>query len=294
MSSPLPVPFFARNLVSIGQAAFSTDRAGCVRSWNGAAERLYGYSAGQAVGCKISALIILDDREFIDAAPKLYSGVPYHGDWRVRDREGRLLTVAVTSSPVSGPDGEIIGALVLSVDVSARRASTVRKDGSLIDVALRLSPVYDPDGTIVGISGIARDVSAEVRARAELAASERRFRARFEQACTPQALIGPSGEILAANGALCELLGRVRAEVERMPWKALVHPDDSGAGDEAFAALIAGSVEARSWERMLQTRDGTPVRCWSRQPCCVTATASRTASRRSCTTSPAYVRPNRR
>ncbi|NJC72977.1 PAS domain S-box protein [Planosporangium thailandense] len=135
----------------------------------------------------------------------------------------------------------------------------VCKDGSLIDISLRLSPVRDETGEIVGISSVARDVTAETRTREELAASERAYRSRFEQALVPQAELSLSGHYLRANDALCRLLGRRRDEIEGAPLHAFHHPSDTGVGDERIAELQRGEVEAASWERVFMASDGSAI-----------------------------------
>src|SRR5207253_1971523 len=105
-----------------------TDLDGIVTRWNPAAERVYGYSASEAIG-EPNRLIIPADR--------------YAEDQQVRDR---------------------IAAAKAVVPYESVR---VRNDGVRIDVFLTVSPIRAADGTIVGVSKIARDISERKRADAE-------------------------------------------------------------------------------------------------------------------------------
>ena len=110
-------------------AIISKTVEGVIISWNAAAQRIYGYSAAEAVGRHISIL-----------SP--------HG----REHENAQLLARVAA-------GERVNHLE-----TVRR----RKDGSLIDVSLTVSPVRDHAGRIVGISAIGRDFTEHKRAEREL------------------------------------------------------------------------------------------------------------------------------
>jgi PAS domain S-box-containing protein len=129
----------------------------------------------------------------------------------------------------------------------------------LVDVAVRLSPVHDEAGAVVGVSALSREITVETRTRDELAASERMFRARFDQVGLPQGLISLSGRLISVNDAMCRLIDRRRDELEGAPLSAFHHPDDTAAGDERIAAMLRGDANAGTWERVLRARDGSAI-----------------------------------
>jgi diguanylate cyclase (GGDEF)-like protein/PAS domain S-box-containing protein len=133
------------------------------------------------------------------------------------------------------------------------------KDGAWIDVAVRLSAVRDESGAIVGVSQTARDVTADPQTHAALEASERRYRARFDQSDMPQAFGDVRGRIVNANDAFCRLVGRTREQLEGKPVSSLSHPTDSGAADGRLTAVMDGRVERDSWERVLADTKGGPL-----------------------------------
>jgi len=107
-------------------AVLSKDLDGVITTWNPAAERLYGYTAAEAVGSHVSFLM---PDELKHEVEKILATV----------RRGGALDTYET-----------------------RR---VRKDGTEIDVALTISAIGDPVHGVYGASVIARDITAERRRR---------------------------------------------------------------------------------------------------------------------------------
>jgi PAS domain S-box-containing protein len=102
-------------------AIISKDLNSIVTSWNLAAERMFGYSAEEAVGQSI--LMIIPDH-------------------------------------LKGEETEIIGRVRAGERVASYETTRKRKDGALISVSLTVSPIKNARGEIVGASKIARDISA--------------------------------------------------------------------------------------------------------------------------------------
>jgi PAS domain S-box-containing protein len=106
-------------VASSHDAIISKDLDGVIGSWNGGAERMFGYAASEIVGKPVTLLIPVERLEEED---NILS--------RIRRGEG--------------------------VECETVRR---RKDGSLVDVSLTVSPIYDGGGRIVGVSKIARDIT---------------------------------------------------------------------------------------------------------------------------------------
>ena len=123
----------ARRLASIvesSEAAIVGKRLdGTIESWNAAAERLFGYTAEEAIGRHIS-LVIPPER--LDEENRIIATL----------REGRRIEPFETER--------------------------VRADGRRVAVSLTVSPIKDADGTVIGASKIARDITREREAEAEL------------------------------------------------------------------------------------------------------------------------------
>jgi PAS domain S-box-containing protein len=124
-------------VTSSDDAILSKDLDGTVRSWNAGAERLYGYSASEAIGRSI-ALIVPDEN----------------------------------ASEV----GQILLEIAADRRVEHYETVRRRKDGTLVDVSLSISPVHDGDGKVIAASVISRDVSGRRAMEIALKESERRRR----------------------------------------------------------------------------------------------------------------------
>jgi PAS domain S-box-containing protein len=110
---------------SSDDAIISKDLRGQITSWNRGAERLYGYTAAEAIGKSI-LIVVPEDR---------------HEEER-----------------------EILTRLQRGERVDHFETLRQRKDGGLRNVSLTISPLRNPSGNIIGVSKIARDITAQKRA----------------------------------------------------------------------------------------------------------------------------------
>ena len=108
---------------SSDDAIVSKDLNGVITSWNKAAERIFGYSAEEAVGRHIT-LIVPPDRldEEADILARLQRGQRIDHFETVRKRKnGGLFDVSVTISPVKDAHGRVVGASKVARDVTDRK-----------------------------------------------------------------------------------------------------------------------------------------------------------------------------
>jgi PAS domain S-box-containing protein len=101
-------------------AIIGRDVNGTITSWNAAAERIFGYSAEEAIGQSIR-LIIPSDRhqEEEDVLRRIRSGERVDRYETVRRaKDGRPVEVSLTVSPIKAPDGTVIGASKIARDVT--------------------------------------------------------------------------------------------------------------------------------------------------------------------------------
>ena len=129
---------------------------GIITDWNPAAERLYGYTADEVIGQSITILSPPELPHEIDAfLARVRDGESVEGFETVRrTRDGRLIAVSVTISPVWNASGQIVAASGISRDISdAQRAQEVLRRSearfrSLIHNATDIITILGPDGTI--------------------------------------------------------------------------------------------------------------------------------------------------
>ena len=113
---------------SSADAIVSKDLNGTIESWNGGAERLFGYRASEVIGKSIM-IIIPPDRhdEELGILERIRRGERIKSYETVRMREdGSLLHISLTVSPLRDAAGRIIGASKIARDISERKRSEER------------------------------------------------------------------------------------------------------------------------------------------------------------------------
>ena len=107
---------------SSDDAIVSKTLDGVITSWNRAAERLFGYSAAEAIGQNILLIIPADRRgEEEDVLARLRRGEKIdHFETVRRTKDGRHIPVSLTVSPVRDASGTLTGASKIARDISER------------------------------------------------------------------------------------------------------------------------------------------------------------------------------
>ena len=145
---------------------------GLIISWNKGAERVFGYTAEEAIGQPIT-IVIPEDRH---------------------DEERQILTRIRRGERINHYE-------------TVRR----RKHGSLIAVSLTVSPVKDAEGKIVGASKIARDITEEKRSQEQIATLAREAEHRSKNLlATVQATVHLS-QSETSDGLKHAIEGRIQA-----------------------------------------------------------------------------------
>ena len=109
---------------SSDDAIISKDLDGVVTSWNKSATRLFGHTAEEAIGQTVGALLIPDDRqqEEPDILARLRNGERVdHFETVRRHKDGSLIDISLTISPIRDGHGHIIGASKVARDISQRK-----------------------------------------------------------------------------------------------------------------------------------------------------------------------------
>jgi len=128
-------------------------REGIITSWNRAAERTYGYSAQEVMGQPIT-LIFPPDRqdEFARIMEQITRGerVDLYETAR-RRKDGTILPVSITVSPIHDSEGQIIGASDIAHDITERKRVEAQEH-FLTEVSKVLSSTLDYPETLANIA----------------------------------------------------------------------------------------------------------------------------------------------
>src|SRR5436190_12944792 len=108
---------------AIEDAVISTDNEGTITSWNGGAERIYGYSEAQAIGQPIRLIIPADQAaEELEVRHRAVEGDPARDFDTLRTRsDGSTVAVSVFITRILDADGNVAGTLRIARDVGGRR-----------------------------------------------------------------------------------------------------------------------------------------------------------------------------
>ncbi|MCA1586549.1 MAG: PAS domain S-box protein [Acidobacteria bacterium] len=140
----------ARRLAEIVEnsddAIISQDLEGLITSWNPAAQRLYGYSPEEANGESIRLIIPAELQHEEDAIVRRVG----HGkhvapfDTLRRRKDGSLVDVALTVSPIRDQEGKVVGAFKMARDISERKRIEAR-DHFLVDLDDAVRPLTEAE-----------------------------------------------------------------------------------------------------------------------------------------------------
>jgi len=121
------------------------------------------------------------------------------------------------------------------------------------------SPIYDSDGTVLGILGIGRDITERMLAGEKLQASEKRFRAIFDQAPVAIALLDTQGHPIISNLRLTKMIGYSSDELAKMMFTEFTYPEDIDKDLNQFTDLIAGKISGYNIEKRYIHKNGTLI-----------------------------------
>jgi PAS domain S-box-containing protein len=195
---------FAAIVEASQDAILAKDLEGVITSWNGGAERLYGWSAEEAVGKHISMVIPSD----------------------LKGEETVLLTRVARDETVPG--------------FETRR---VAKDGSVRHVSVTLSPMHSGD-EVVGAAAIARDIGDQKGAEEALRRSEARYRMLLDHLPDASVMFfGPDARLILTAGRLLVTSGWLPAEINGKRLSDIIPAHREGL-DSACERVLEGESQS--------------------------------------------------
>lgn len=148
-----PTQHFASIIESSDDAIASKTLDGTLISWNPGAERLFGYSADEIIGKSVTILIPEDHR---NEEPEIIARIARgerveHYETVRRRKDGTLVDISLSVSPVRDADGRIIGASKIARDISERKraenalAARIDEQAALYEFTRRLNRAESVD-----------------------------------------------------------------------------------------------------------------------------------------------------
>jgi PAS domain S-box-containing protein len=192
---------FSAAVESSSDAIITKSLDGTITGWNPAAERLFGYSAAEAVGKNIT-LIVPPDR-----TPEVQDILRRIG-WGERIEQNETVRL--------------------------------RKDGSPVEVSLSISPIKTPSGAIIGATKTARDITESRRTQQALR-QQAEERLRIFETSQDLILVMDSRGLLVQISPSCEaILGYRPEEMIGHSGIEFIHPDDLEKSQQETRALRRG------------------------------------------------------
>ena len=222
----------------LGDAIISKSLDGVITAWNVGAERLFGYTAEEVVGKPVSILAPPDHPEEM---PQLLRRVGHgesveHYETVCRRKDGKLITVSLTISPVRDASGQVLASTVARDITERKRAEEALRlanayNRSLLEASLDPLVTIGPNGKITDVN--AATEAAIGRSRAELIGTD------FCDYFTEPAQARAGYEQVFREGTVRDYPLELRHRGGRVMWvlyNASVYRDEAGKVTGVFAA----------------------------------------------------------
>jgi PAS domain S-box-containing protein len=210
---------FSAVVESSNDAIITKSLDGTITAWNRAAERLFGFTAAEAVGNLIDIIYPPERR---------------------------------------AEQNEILGRIARGETVERHEAVRQRKDGSQIDVSLVFSPLRAATGEILGASEIAHDIGERKRAQRALSQEIEERRRIFETSQDLILVTDTNGTFVQVSPSSMPILGYQPTEMIGHTAIEFIHPDDLDSTRNEMRMARRGQ-QMRNFETRYVHKDGRPV-----------------------------------
>ena len=204
-------------------AVVQMDETGTIISWNPSAEKILGWPAAEAVGKRLSELVI---------------------PIRHREAHERGLMRFISTG-----QGTMVNRHI--------ETTALNRDGRKFPVELTVIPIRQRQGYCFTV--FLRDITELHQAREAMQESEERFRATFEQAAVGIGHVAPNGHWLRVNRKYCDILGYTVEELMKLDIAEITHPDDRETTLKHMTLLREGKLGDYCLEKRYIRKDGSIV-----------------------------------
>lgn len=209
---------------AIGDGVVVVDMQGRIDSLNETAQRMSGWSAQQAQGQPLTAVI------------------------PVFDVQGRSVDTPIAQVLRDGRMVPMSNGMILR-----------SRDGKEYAIEDSAAPVRDEQGTMLGVVMVFHDVSPRYELMREVRRERELFSQTFDLAAVGMAHLSPDGSWSRVNRKLCEITGYSEAELLHLSFGDITHPDDLGRDLDKLQDLIAGRIDSYRVEKRYIRKNGSIV-----------------------------------
>lgn len=152
---------------SSDDAIIGKDLNGVITSWNLGAARLFGYTADEVIGKSITILIPegrQDEEPAILARLRRGERIDHYETIRQR-KDGSLVDISLTVSPIKNADGRIIGASKISRSIADRRRAEDQQQMLIREMDHRVKNLFALTSSVVSLSARSAKTPQELAAR---------------------------------------------------------------------------------------------------------------------------------
>ena len=192
---------------------------GTITGWNGAAERLFGFTAADAIGKSINIIVPPDRRDEV---------------------------------------GNIVERISRGEPIEHHETLRVRKDGSTVDVSLSISPIRSASGKIVGISKAAHDATENKRTQRALGQEIEERRRIFDSSNDLILVTDTAGNFIQVSPSVTAILGYQPSDMIGHTAVEFIHPDDLEHTRREMRAARRGQSK-RNFETRYVNKEGKAV-----------------------------------
>jgi PAS domain S-box-containing protein len=210
---------FSAVVESSNDAIITKTLNGTITGWNRAAERLFGFTAAEAIGDRIDIIVPLDRRTEVR---------------EILDRVAR-------------------GQAIEQYETVRRRS-----DGREVEVSLSVSPIRAAEGTIIGVSKTARDITESKRTQKALNQEIEERRRIFETSQDLILVTDTAGNLVQVSPSSMTILGYRPEEMIGHSAVNFIHPDDLDSTRAEMRAARRG-LQTRNFETRYVHKDGKAV-----------------------------------
>lgn len=239
---------------SAQDAIISTDMQGAVKSWNGGAERLFGFTAEEMRGQSLTRIVPDHRREELSKlSAALAAGTRVEAFETVRLRkDGRELPVSVSLSPVHDNSGEVVGASSITRDISEMKRANAAEE-ALVKKFEELRAAQE------ALQAQTRELAAS---RQALEAERSRYRELFDSAPVGYVITNPAGVIQQVNTQAAVMLKHTAAVLHGRSlaeWLPVEARPEFAARMERLLSHDSRAVE--NWETTIEPAGAPAFEC---------------------------------